>query len=69
MDSWGKLHAWGVHCRVSKSFSGERVRLERIEQRVLVYYCRTLLRELNLDNPRSTAVEHGLSTSDSSTQL
>ena len=46
VDSWGKLHAWGVHCRVSKSFSGEWVRLERIEQRVLVYYCRTVIRGL-----------------------
>lgn len=69
VDSWGKLHAWGVHCRVSKSFSGERVRLERIDRRVLVYYCRALIRELNLDNPRSTIVERGLSTSDSSIQL
>jgi hypothetical protein len=29
----------------------------RLEDRVLVYYCRTLIRELDLTTQRSTAVE------------
>lgn len=35
----------------------EWVRLLRLEDRVQVYYCRTLIRELNLTIQRSTAVE------------
>jgi hypothetical protein len=33
------------------------VRLERIDQRVLVYFCRTLVQEIDLSEERSTAVE------------
>jgi transposase InsO family protein len=66
VDSSGKLRACGQHWKITKSLSGEWVRLERIEQRVLVYYCRTLIRELNLENQRSTAVERWLPNSDSS---
>ena len=33
------------------------VRLERIEQRVLVYFCRTLVQEIDLSGECSIAVE------------
>lgn len=65
VDSSGKLQAWGERWKITKSLSGEWVRLERIEDRVLVYYCRTLIRELNLESQRSTAVERWLPCSDS----
>jgi hypothetical protein len=49
----------GVHGRpweISRALAGQWVQLVRIEQRILVYYCRTLVRELDLDLERSTAV-------------
>ena len=43
--------------RVSQALASHTVRLERIEQRVLVYFCRTLVQEIDLRGERSTAVE------------
>ncbi len=65
VDSPGKLDAYGGRWRISKVLRGEWVQLERIEQRVLMYYCRTLIRELDLGNQRSTAVERWFPSSDS----
>lgn len=64
VDSSGKLRAWDRHWKISKALCGEWVRLERIGERVLVYYCRTLVRELDLGNQRSTAVERWLPSLD-----
>ncbi len=33
------------------------MQLIRVEQRMLVYYCRSLVRELDLNTQRSTAVD------------
>ena len=41
---------------ISGALQGESVELVRIDQRVLVYYCNTLVRELDLDSGRSLAV-------------
>ncbi|MGO9404242.1 MAG: hypothetical protein ACLPVW_12320, partial [Terriglobales bacterium] len=38
----------GEHWLISRALSGEQIRLVRMEPRVLVYYCRTLVRELDL---------------------
>jgi hypothetical protein len=38
----------GRRWQVAGPLAGELVRLERLEQRVLVFYCNTLIRELNL---------------------
>jgi transposase InsO family protein len=57
VDCQGKLDLEGHRWKISRALCGERVQLERVEQRVLVYYCRTLIRELDLDHQRSTAVE------------
>ena len=65
VDSWGKLHAWDKTWNISKALCGEWVQLEHIGPRVLVYYCRTLIRELDLGNQRSTAVERWFPHSDS----
>ncbi|MBZ5683064.1 MAG: IS481 family transposase [Acidobacteriia bacterium] len=64
VDSSGKLWAWDKHWKISKALCGEWVQLERIGQRVLVYYCRTLIRELDLGNQHSTAVERWFPQSD-----
>ena len=69
VDSWGKLHAWDKTWNISKALCGEWVQLERIGSRVLVYYCRTLIRELNLENQRSTSVERWFSSSEEQTNL
>lgn len=45
---------------ISRALAGEWVQLIRIENRILVYYCRTLVRELDLLHQRSTAVNLNL---------
>jgi hypothetical protein len=56
----GKIQLQGEHWVVSRALSGERVQLVTVEQRVLVYYCRTLVREFDLANQRSTIVDRWL---------
>jgi hypothetical protein len=46
-------HRW----RISQALAGQAVRLERADQRILLYYCNTLVRELDLTAQRSTAVD------------
>lgn len=57
VDSDGKIQLYREHWLISRALSGERVQLLTIEQRVLVYYCRTLVRELDLARQRSTIVD------------
>ena len=57
VDSDGKIKLQRQHYVISLALSGERVRLVPLEQRVLVYYCRTLVRELDLSTHRSTIVD------------
>ncbi len=60
VDSDGKIKLQGEHWVVSRALKGERVQLVTLEQRVLVYYCRTLVREFDLANQRSTIVDRWL---------
>jgi transposase InsO family protein len=69
VDSDGKIKLHREHWVVSRALKGERVRLVTIEQRVLVYYCRTLVRELDLSNQRSTIVERWLENDAPDTKL
>lgn len=57
VGSQGKLDAYGARWKIARALRGEWVQLEQVEQRVLVYYCRTLVRELDLRTSSSTAVE------------
>lgn len=57
LDGQGQMDVYGIRWAISRALRGERVRLERLGQRVLVYYCRTLIRELNLENHSSAAIE------------
>jgi transposase InsO family protein len=57
VDSQGKLDAFGARWRIGKALRGEWVQLEQVHQRVLVYYCQTLVRELDLKTQSSTVVE------------
>jgi len=53
----GQLQVQGQRWEVSKALAGEWVQLIRIEGRILVYYCRSLVRELDPPRQRSTAVD------------
>ena len=57
VDSDGKIKSGGRHWTISLALAGERVQLEPIEDRILVYYCRTLVRELDLAKQLSTIVD------------
>jgi len=69
VDSDGKIKLKGEHWLISRALSGERIQLVATEQRVLVYYCRTLVRELDLANQRSTIVERWLRDESAQTRL
>jgi len=69
VDSDGKIKLKGKHWVISRALCGERVQLVRMEQRILAYYCRTLVRELNLDNQRSTVVDRWLQDESSQPEL
>jgi transposase InsO family protein len=60
VDSCGKLRIKGRNWNIGKALCGEWVQLESVEDRLLVYYCRTLVRELDFGSQRSTAVERWL---------
>jgi hypothetical protein len=53
----GHIYIGDRRWRVSQALASHTVRLERIEQRVLVYFCRTLVQEIDLSGERSTRVE------------
>jgi transposase InsO family protein len=52
----GRLDAYGVRWKIAQALAGEWVQLERVGERVLVYYCRTLVRELDLQSRASLVV-------------
>ncbi len=53
----GRLPVAGRRWEISRALAGEWVLLVRMDQRILVYYCRSLVRELDLAHQRSTAVD------------
>jgi len=58
VDSQGKLTLKGKNWSISDSLAGEWVQVKQLEQRLQVYYCTTLIREIDLGIQRSTMVEH-----------
>jgi len=57
VDSQGKLTLAGENWKISNALAGEWVQVVRLESRLLVYYCTTLIREIDLGIQRSTLVE------------
>ena len=57
VDCQGKLDIQGQKWRVGKALSGEWVQVVPVEQRMLVFYCTTLIRELDPGIQRSKIVE------------
>jgi transposase InsO family protein len=53
----GHIYIGDRRWRVSQALASHTVRIERIDQRVLVYFCRTLVQQIDLSGERSPAVE------------
>lgn len=60
VDCQGKVDAWGQRWLIGQALSGERIGLQRLGDRAHVYYCATLIRELDFVNQRSTLVDRWL---------
>jgi transposase InsO family protein len=61
LSTVGQLQLQGRRWEISRALAGEWVRIERLDGRVLVYYCRSLVRELDLVTQLSTAVDRWVS--------
>jgi uncharacterized membrane protein len=57
LNSEGHLTMKGKRWGISRALAGERVQLIWIGERILVYYCRSLVRELDWPLQQSTAVD------------
>ena len=57
VDCQGTIDIGGQRFRIAKTLAGERVRIAPVEDHFLVYYCNTLVRELDPATKRSTIVE------------
>lgn len=57
VDCQGKLDIAAQKWRVSKTLAGEWVQVVRVEQRMLIFYCNTLVRELDPASQHSTIIE------------
>jgi transposase InsO family protein len=61
LSPMGRLPVEGRSWEISRALAGQWVQLIRMEERILVYYCRSLVRELDLLTQRSTAVDRWMS--------
>jgi len=57
IDSHGTIDIHDQSYPISKTLIGERVRIVEAEERCLIYYCNTLIRELYPATKRSTIIE------------
>jgi transposase InsO family protein len=57
VNSNGDIYINDFPWKVSKALRRERVQIQRLNERILVFYCNTLVREINLTTQRSTAVD------------
>jgi transposase InsO family protein len=63
VDCQGKIEIQGQKWKVSKALSGEWVQIVPVEQRMMVFYCTTVIRELDPGIQRSTIVERWIPNS------
>ena len=61
LSTQGQLQLIRRRWNISRALAGEWVQVVRVEGRLLVYYCRSLVRELDLLTQRSTAVDRWVS--------
>jgi hypothetical protein len=59
LEPHGQMKLEGRWWQVCEALAGEAVRLERVMGGVLVHYCQTLVREIDLVEQRSTTAEKG----------
>lgn len=57
VDIHGTIDIKEQSYRISKALIGERVRIVEADERLLIYYCNTLIRELDPATKRSTIIE------------
>jgi transposase InsO family protein len=57
LDCFGQLDIHNRKWKVSKALAGERVHVVRVGERMMVFYCTTLLRELDPGIQRSNIIE------------
>jgi transposase InsO family protein len=57
VDSSGKVKIKGQQWNITAALAGERVQIVAVQERLLIFYCQTLIRELEPDLQRSTIVE------------
>jgi transposase InsO family protein len=62
VDCQGKIETAGRKWKISKALAGDYVQLLPVERRVLVYYCATLVRELDPVIQQSTIVDRWITT-------
>ena len=69
IDAQGKLDLQGRKWRISKALAGEYVHLLPVERRLLVFFCSTLLREIDPAIQQSTIVDRWIANPPNSTEL
>jgi transposase InsO family protein len=57
VDCQGTIDIQGRRWRIGKTLAGERVHIQPVEERFLIFYCSTLVRELQPSIQRSTIIE------------
>jgi transposase InsO family protein len=69
LDAQGQLKLNGRWWPVGEALAGAAVQLERVEGRVLVYYCQTLVREIDLVDSSSAAFPPSLRSAGKAAEL
>jgi transposase InsO family protein len=59
VDAQGHIYVVNQPWHISRALASQTVALQRIDDRVLVFFCQTVVREIDLCVPRSTAVDRG----------
>jgi transposase InsO family protein len=62
VDSQGKVDIRDTKWRIGRALAGEWVQVLEVETRLQVYYCNTLMRELEPANHRSTIIQRWIPT-------
>ena len=63
VDAQGHIYVSNQPWHISRALAAQTVALERIDHRVLIFFCNTLVREIDLCNQRSTRVDRCLQRS------
>ena len=61
LSAEGRLHLKGRAWEITRALAGQWVQIIQVDERVLVYYCRSLVRELDLVTQRSAAADRWVS--------